>query len=115
MSLLATATTGQRRLMERRSGTRYRCHRVGHARPNGTALGLSWGVTLLNLSVRGALLELREPLAVGDLLVIQAAGEKPPPSVTARIIRVAPWGGRWLCGVALLEPLTEDVLRSWLG
>ena len=72
-------------------------------------------MTLLNLSARGALLELREPLAMGDMLVLQAAGEKPPPTLTARIIRVASRGGGWLCGVALREPPNEDVLRSWLG
>jgi hypothetical protein len=102
-------------LPERRSEPRYRCHRICHARPNGTALGVSWGATVLNLSVRGALLELRQPLSAGTILALQLAGDGPAAPLLARVIRVTRWGERWLCGCALVKPLAVEQLRDWLA
>ena len=114
MSSLAIATRDRLPPRERRGDLRYRCHRICHARPNGTALGVSWGVTLLNLSAQGMLLELRQPLPVGVLLAVQPASVCPAAPLLARVLRVTAWEpGRWLCGCVLLEPLSAEDLQEW--
>lgn len=115
MSTLAICAPTLSPLLERRGAERHRCQRVCYAQPNGTALGVSWGATLLNLSRYGAMLELRQPLTVDTILAVQLAGDGSTDPLLARVVRVQPLGESWFCGCELLEPLHPEQLQDWLS
>lgn len=111
----ATALTATSNI-ERRGAVRHLCSRVCYARPNGTASGFTWGVTICDISHLGISILLRCQLQEGMILAIQPDGGPATRVLYARIVRGhvhAP--GCWFYGCEFVQPISEDELQKWLG
>ena len=100
---------------DRRTAERYLCNRVCFARPNGTSLGMTWGVTICDISAHGISLLFKQLLEDGTLLAIQPSRDSQNKPIMARVLRSLQWPHGWLHGCELAEPLTERELDDWLS
>jgi hypothetical protein len=70
-----------------------------------------WSALVLNISRGGLKLVSAHQVEVGVLVKVGGAGS---PSLSARIVHVAPEeGGMWSMGCAFTPKLGEDQLREW--
>jgi hypothetical protein len=99
-----------RRLSERRL-----CNRVCFARPNGSGMGVTWGVTLHDLSESGISLILKCRLNRGDVVLVQPFRHVGAEVLVARVVRRETTDdGRWLYGCELTQPLSTEALERWV-
>jgi hypothetical protein len=102
--------------IERRLSERRLCNRVCFARPNGTGLGMTWGVTIHDLSEIGISLILNCRLHRGDIVLVQPLRHVRADVLVARVVRCEPAAdGRWFHGCELTQPLSPEELERWVS
>jgi hypothetical protein len=102
-------------VVDRRSAERFLCNRVCFARPNGTSLGMTWGVTIYDISAHGISLLLKRRLESGSIVAIQPSRQSQTKPILARVLRSLQWPRGWLHGCELAEPLSDAELDAWLS
>jgi hypothetical protein len=101
--------------VERRGTARHLANRICFAQANGTDVGMSWGVTLWDISTTGLSLILRVQLCEGMIVGIQPFRDTSIRPLVARIVRTLPHPDGWFYGCELLHPLSEADVQQWLS
>ena len=100
---------------ERRGAIRHLANRVCYAQANGTNSGMTWGVTLWDISTTGISVVLKCELEPGIIIGIQPFKGKELKPLVARVVRTVPREDGWMYGCELLQPLSEEEMAEWLS
>jgi hypothetical protein len=100
---------------ERRQTVRFLCNRVCYARPNGTAAGITWGLTLWDISRTGLRVFLPCDLQRGTVLAIQPFRDSDNRVLLARIVWASHQPHGWSYGCEWLQPLGEPELAEMVN
>jgi hypothetical protein len=100
---------------ERRIAQRFLCQRECVVRPeDATGIG-TWSGLVYNISVSGIGVVLPYTVPLGKIIIVEPWGLGRSHTLRARVVRSVPRAFVFFHGCELIDPLTDEELRSWLA
>ena len=100
---------------ERRRAERFPCQRECVVRPeDATGVG-AWSGLVYNISITGIGIVLPYPMLPGKILVVEGWGRASTRAIRVRVVRSVPRQFVFFHGCEMIEPLSDQELRSWLA